>query len=187
MKQQIADKVAELVRVANQRYAKAMLPPPIYYDCNDTKGGYHKAGALHFNSILAAQNFDHYLTVTVSHETAHYVQWIVYPDSLTRKVVYRGYSPVYSRRKVHGREWQSIMRLFGIRDPERCHNYDVASVQKRVFKKTPVYCACSVHQVTNKIIAKLNAGRTFTCKDCKTKISLVNPLTSKEVPVSSLV
>jgi predicted SprT family Zn-dependent metalloprotease len=174
MKQQVFDKVSALVKIASNRYNNFMLLPTIYFDCVGTRGGYQKRNELHFNPELLVQNFERYLNTTVPHETAHYVQWIVFPNSLNNGV----------RRQIHGREWKSIMYLFGIKNPERCHSYDITNVKRRVFKRTPVYCSCSVHEVTNHVINKLQQGKSFSCLKCKSKISLTNPLTSMTESVS---
>jgi len=159
--------------------------PEIRWDCHDSRSGYHQNGVLHFNPTLLAQNPTDYINITVTHEMAHYVQKIVYPQSLERRIVCRGSRLVRSRRKVHGQEWKFIMRLFGISNPTLYHEYNVENVPKRrVFKRVPVYCNCSVYQVTNKIISNLKSGHTYTCKFCKSKVSLTKPLTSTEVPVS---
>lgn len=178
-KQQIAEKVGTLIKLANERYGKPMLPPTILFDCNTSAGGYTLRDTLHFNPTIAFSNFDLYMETTVPHETAHYVQDQVFPSIGCRfKITVFG-GMVKKRRSIHGREWQSIMRFFGIRNPKRCHTYDVSNVPgRRVFKRTPVYCSCSVHQVTNKIISKMQQGRTYSCNLCHTRISLSKPLTA---------
>ncbi len=189
-KQQITDKLSSLLAIANARFKTAILMPEVFYDCNNTSGGYHKDGTLHFNPVLTVQNFEDYLNTTVPHEMAHYIQWHVYRGSLTRQITYgRGYRAVLTRRKVHGREWQSIMRLFGIHNPKRCHNYDVTDVKKkRNIKKFPVYCSCQVHQVTARFIVKLTMGKKYKCLVCRSPVSLTNPAApeiDKIIPLTS--
>jgi len=190
IRQQVADKLESLLAIANQRFGRNLLMPVVYYDCHTRMGGYHQNGTLHFNPTLLNQNLAHYMDNTVVHEMAHYVQLMVYPESLTRQYVgFRwrngGTKNVYSRRKVHGREWQFIMRLFGIRDPERCHHYDTSSVPvRRVYQRFPLYCGCeNPHTATLKLINKIKKGKKYSCMICGKSISLIKPLTSIPQPV----
>jgi SprT protein len=82
------------------------------------------------------------------------------------------------RSKPHGREWKYIMRVFGV-IPKRTHNYDVTNTTQRIFRKFPVYCGCSVHEVTLKLINKIKNGKKYKCLKCKDRISLEKPLTSQ--------
>lgn len=180
-KQQVMDKLASLLAVANQRFGRNILMPLVVFDCHDTRGGYHQNGVLHFNPVLLNQNLAHYMDVTVVHEMAHYIQKIVFPASLEIRIRWDG---KFSRRKVHGREWQSIMRLFGIREPERCHSYDVTSVRQRVYQRYPIYCGCEKnHTATLKLINKIKKGKRYSCTICGKAISLIKPLTSTPQPV----
>lgn len=174
-------KLAELLDIANKRFGRSMPMPSVFFDCHDTRGGYHQSGTLHFNPTLLNQNLAHYMDITVVHEMAHYVQKIVFPDSLEVRLKWNGR---VKRREVHGRAWQSIMRLFGIREPERCHSYDVTDVRKRVYRRYPIYCGCEKpHMATLKLVNKITSGRKYTCTICRKSISLIKPLTSAPQPI----
>jgi SprT protein len=170
--------VSRYVKLAAERYKKNLVMPLVHFDVHDSRGGYHQAGAVHYNPTLAAQNFTDYMETTVPHEAAHYIQWQVFPSSLMTTMFRK-------RRKIHGREWQSVMRLLGA-NPARCHHYDVSAVpMRRKFKRFPVYCKCpQPHQVTVKIINKLQAGKKYTCYVCHSQVFLTNQLTPANSVVS---
>jgi SprT protein len=175
IKSRVLEKVSELISVANHRLNTSLELPVVFFDCVGTKGGYHRNGVLYFNPVLLAENVEHYLSQTVPHEVAHYVQKKVYPRSLE--------SSVFHNRRVHGREWQSIMYLFGV-EPSRTHNYDVTNSRRRIFKKIPLYCECTEVQtyVTLKIVNKMNAGTVYRCRRCNERVSLTKPLTPEQIP-----
>lgn len=177
LKPRILSKVAELVAIANRRYGTMLAVPPVFFDCHGLRAGFHKGGTIHFNSILLRENTEAYFTSTVPHEVAHYVQWHVYPQSLSPSLQHN--------RRVHGHEWKSIMRLFGVR-PERTHNFDVTTTRRRIFQRFPLYCGCpNVHiYVTLKLVNKMRAGKMYTCRTCHQPVSLTKPLTPGKKPVN---
>jgi len=67
--------------------------------------------------------------------------------------------------KGHGAKWQQVMRAIG-QTPTRCHSMETAVTRIEVF------CNCQSHMVTKQMASKVLAGRRYTCKKCKSAISL---------------
>jgi len=179
IQQKVNEVINQLLAKANVRFGREFQPPSVFYDVKNRDGGYHKNGQLHFNPILLLENVEHFLSTTVGHELAHYIQRQVYPQSLSKKG---------QRRRVHGWEWQTIMSLFGI-SANRCHCYDVSSIPiiRRRHERFPVYCKCKTYKVTKRIINRMQKGTTYKCRICKGRISLSppNPLTPLTVELVS--
>ncbi|MHA2404551.1 MAG: SprT-like domain-containing protein [Candidatus Kariarchaeaceae archaeon] len=127
--QEIKDRVdAEIrrcIEIAERKYERTFKFPTIKYNVRGTCGGYARdwANEIDFNSILLMENLDVFIEgqdSTVTHEFAHLVDQIVYPNQRRGR-----------KRSVHGRTWKSVMRAFGIRDPQRCHSFDTTNSQVR--------------------------------------------------------
>ena len=120
------------------------------------------AGELHFNEILAAENFSHYMSDIVGHETAHYIQRKIYPTS-----------------SAHGIEWKNVMRILGL-NPTRCHEMDVSNVIARVYTKKEIHCSCATYKVTMRFIN--SKMKTHRCRVCGENYSLgPKPVLTKEI------
>jgi len=70
---------------------------------------------------------------TVTHEFAHLVDGIVYPQTRNR-----GWG---QKRSVHGPTWKRVMILFGA-TPSRCHSYDTTNSKVRTKAKHVYVCRC---------------------------------------------
>ena len=163
---QVFSRILSLLNIAKNRFNRDFAEPKVYFDVSGERGGFHLNGTLHFNPELLLQNTDHFIHQVVGHEVAHYVQKIVFPNSLE--------SQYGRRRKVHGREWQHIMRGFGL-TPDRCHHYDTSElVNKRQVTRVPVYCNCETpNRVSLTIIHRIQQNkRSYCCLTCHQKVSL---------------
>ena len=111
-----------------------------------------------FNLILATENWNHFLKVTVPHEVAHYIQ---------RKKF--GHYDAYGRRvPPHGKQWKSIMKnCFGLR-PHRCHSYDTSNARRSTRKVFEYKCKCRTFQFTSVRHNKVKRGVVYTCQKCHT-------------------
>lgn len=119
--------------------------PPVHFFLKGTKGGYHQAGELYFNETLAAENFHIYMSDVVGHETAHYIQRKLYPQSSS-----------------HGVEWKTIMYILGLK-AERCHTMDITNARARVYQTVDTHCKCKTHKLT---LRKAKQMFTLSCKLC---------------------
>lgn len=113
---QVAPRVETFYQLAEAHYGKLFERPTIDFNLLGTAAGYAhtQANRLQFNPILLTENWEHFWKDTIPHEVAHLVC-----------------SRVHGlRAKAHGKEWQSVMRAFGVA-PERCHTLDVGRAQVR--------------------------------------------------------
>jgi len=104
---------------------------------------------IRYNPALLARHGQDFLDRTVPHETAHLI-------------ALRLYGP---RIQPHGREWQSIMRIFGA-IPDRCHSYDTAGLETRHLHRHPYRCACRTHQLTSIRHNRAQRGLSYCCRQC---------------------
>ncbi len=126
--QEIKDRVdAEInrcIKVAENTFGKTFRFPKVDYDVRGKTAGYayDDQYRVSFNSVLLMENLDTFIDGrsgrgTVTHEVAHLIDGIVYPQ--TRSSWRR-------KRSVHGPTWKRIMRLLGA-TPSRCHSYDTTN------------------------------------------------------------
>lgn len=114
---------------------------------------------INYNNVLLTENEEDFLARTVPHEVAHVV---------AQRVFGLGF-----KRINHGPEWKHVMQVFGC-DASRCHKYDVTNARVRTTKKFTVECGCRTHMVTQRVITRINAGATFTCRSCKGSIKITS-------------
>ena len=126
MQLKVSDRVCAYIAQANSHYNINMDYPHIKFDKRGRVAGTANTttNTLNFNMVLLAENFDHMLAQTVPHEVAHLVK-----------------SAVYSRGRAHGREWASVMHVFGV-PADRCHNYDTTNSITKTVKRFDYRCQC---------------------------------------------
>lgn len=147
----VKDKYKECYTIAGTKGYK--LPEiDIRFDLRGSVAGQFciKDGLKYFrvNLELAKANLKDYLTETVPHEFAHYIQRM--KDRFS---------------KPHGDDWKIIMTcVFGLQ-PERCHDYNLASVPRL---KTVTYkCACRTFQIGAVRHRRIVMGlKVFKCRTC---------------------
>jgi len=129
---------------------------PVLFDLKGRNAGMYRIRGhqrcIRYNPWLFAKYFDDNLAETVPHEVAHYVC-----DRL------------YGLRNIrpHGREWQAVMRLFGV-EPRRTCSYDLEGIPQRQQRRHRYRCACREHQVTTVRHKRIQQGRAqYLCKSCK--------------------
>lgn len=106
---------------------------------------------LRFNLELAQYNTADFLKQTVAHELAHAVTWRCYP-----------------RAKPHGPEWRSIMQALGIKNPQRCHQYETKQVASRRQRTWSYQCACRQHELSTTRHNRVQSGKQrYFCKSCQ--------------------
>ncbi len=114
----------------------------IVWDVRGRNGGYYMPGTsvIHLNPILFNENVDDYLENTIPHEVAHLVHYFRKGDDITYRLRVRALG-IRQKRDIHGPGWKAVMRVFGIRNPARCHSYDVSNSQVRVKNKFHYKCS----------------------------------------------
>ena len=102
---------------------------------------------LNPNFFKCPEATKHLINVTIGHEIAHHVDWVVH------------------RKSGHSHTWKRIMVRLGM-EPERCHNVDVTKIGKTGYEYV---CVCDEpHMLGVKRHNKIRLGHTtYTCNRCK--------------------
>lgn len=136
--------------------------PNVHFDVRGTRSGYShfSKGLVNFNIELAKINSDDFVSKTVPHEVAHWVQRFKYGyvNSLGKKIT------------PHGKEWKYLMRSIGL-NPVRCHSYDVTNVKTKQYKTVKFACSCQTFNLTMIRYNRYLKGTVYTCKRCKSPIT----------------
>lgn len=131
VREQVEAEVRRCIEIARDRFDRDFDIPEITYDLRGTTAGYAfcQENRIQLNSVLLMENLETFIDGrvgrgTVTHEVAHIVDYIGH----------NGFRRRGSKRSVHGNNWKHVMRMFGVRNPTRCHSYDTknAQVRKRV-------------------------------------------------------
>ena len=154
-KQQIIERVAELLLQSAQHFDRSFKPIDIRFDLSGRVSGMyvrkHKQRYLRFNPYIFSKYFADSLTSTVPHEVAHYVADMIFG---LRNI------------RPHGREWQAIMHKLGV-EPRVTGNYDLDGIPVKRQRRFAYVCNCMSHQLTtvrhNRIVKK--QARYF-CRKC---------------------
>ena len=104
---------------------------------------------LRYNPVLLRENPRRFIQQTVAHEVAHLVARRIHG----------------SRIRPHGREWQAVMREFGV-EPRRCHDFDTTRSTLRRLRRFRYHCDCSEHQITTIRHNRVLAGQRYLCRRC---------------------
>ncbi|KKK45125.1 hypothetical protein LCGC14_3165970, partial [marine sediment metagenome] len=138
MKGRVNAEINRCKEIAENHYDRTFKFPTIVYKKRGVTAGTANSSThtIDLNSVLLVENGDNFIDGrtgrgTVTHEFAHLVDGIVNTRS-------RGYG---RKRSVHGPSWKHIMRLFGVRNPTRCHSYDVSNA--RVSRKARHVYSCN--------------------------------------------
>ena len=171
LRQQIITKVEESFKIAEAYYGRSFTRPKnIIFKAVGRALGHccYSRSELMFNLSYCSQNPTEFINVTVPHEISHWVDVEMYG------VQYSGRKTIH-----HGRTWANIMtRCFKLA-PERCAS-DYEVVRTRNVKTYDYTCKCNkIHPVSttvhNRIVQK---GRYYTCKVCRSRITLKEPTVS---------
>lgn len=163
MKTEIEKRVIDLLSQVSE------LAGPMYFEIPEIKTNLRGRCAgqcimrgvhctLRFNAKILKENYDEYMKDTVPHEVAHYVVALL-----------------YGKVAPHGREWKGVMNLFGIKNPQRCHTFNIKDTYPWIYK-----CQCREHFVGNKLHALIRKGaRIYRCKNCNAKVIFVGKRVDK--------
>lgn len=162
VKQRVQDKVQWCLDVAKRAHPRldSVKLPTIRYDKRGTTAGtaHWLKWEINLNSVLLMENLEDMIEDTVPHEIAHLVANAVHGGLI----------------KPHGAEWQSVMRLFGLR-PTRCHQYDTTNSKVRTVQRQKVTYICACEQGTKETQLGLTRHRRhqaqgqkrYYCRTCK--------------------
>jgi SprT protein len=144
----------KLLGLASRHLSIKLEEPTVRFDLRGkTAGQVRFSGGqtcvIRYNVSLMQRYPTEFLARTVPHETAHVVAFNLHG----------------SRIQPHGREWQTIMSLFGA-PPERCHSYDVEGQQTRRLRRYEYRCGCRSHQLTSIRHNRIRAGQVYLCRQC---------------------
>lgn len=148
--------IKRCIAIAEAKYGRTFRMPSVIYTKRGTTAGTanDRKYQINLNAVLLNENGIKFIygrvgNGTVTHEFAHLVDGIVNPETRERGLVYNAGRMTRAKRNVHGTPWKNIMRLFGVRNPTRCHNYDVANsrVKKATGKKHAWVCGCGKGKV----------------------------------------
>ena len=153
LKMQVQNKLAETLQLAENRFHRKFPIPIISYDLRGVKAGvaYLQKNEIKFNRTLLLGNSDEFIRQVVPHELAHLI-------------VYQ----VFGRVKPHGREWQAMMtQLFNL-PADTCHQFDVESVQGKMFA---YQCECQTHYLTICRHNRIQRDKiAYLCRKCYEKL-----------------
>lgn len=108
-----------------------------------------------FNSYLFSKFWQENFHTTIPHEVAHYASDLLFDH---RKI------------RPHGREWQAIMRFFGV-EPSRTCNFDLTGIPKRSMRRFNYYCRCDTHQLSAIRHNRVARGeQRYLCRRCQSEL-----------------
>lgn len=138
-------------------YGRAFPMLPVLFDLRGRMAGmYRVAGerrVIRYNPWLFAKYPEDGMQVTVPHEVAHYVTDLLYG---------------FDRIRPHGREWQGVMRDFGI-DPRAAvrHHLDLTGIPMRTQRRHPYRCDCKTHQLSGVRHGRVIRDKAkYFCRTC---------------------
>jgi len=159
---EVRAKIEETLATARARYPNATFTTPtLVFRQMGRRAGLcstnrtTKACTVSINPDFFANQHEQMINRTVPHEVAHYVSHVVYgPEG-----------------SGHGYRWQSVMRVLGVADSNRCHTYSLEGIKTRQVNKPYAYkCSCMIHKETAHIHNKIQCGRIYTCRKCRQKL-----------------
>lgn len=159
--QLVVAEVQRYISSAADFFAQAIPQIPILFDLSGRAAGMYKINAgsrvLRFNPYLFAKYFHENLEDTVPHEVAHYVTDLLHGIKTIRP---------------HGKEWQQVMRLFGV-PPRATHRFDMQGIPQRQQRRFHYRCACNSYQLTTRRHNMISRGeRRYLCRNCHSELQL---------------
>ena len=153
--QQVVDRVTELLLQCEQQFACSFKLLPVCFDLTGRTSGMYvlknRQKYFRFNPFIFAKYFEDGLATTVPHEVAHYVSDILYGIKNIRP---------------HGKEWQSIMQVLGVK-PQVTGSYNLDGIPVKRQRRFDYECGCMTHQITTTRHNKILHGKTgYRCQKC---------------------
>jgi SprT protein len=171
MQDRVTVKIIDCIKRFYDKTGFAFNRPPVKYDL---KGG--GAGEACYNSnksadyayirlnpVIYADHEDDFIERTVPHEMAHLLAFFYYKS--------RNY-----RITPHGKEWQNVMRILGVKDVTRCHSYSVRPEERKRQSKYAYKCSCTTFEISTTRHNKMLKGKTYHCIKCHQPIVYSGPM-----------
>ena len=155
-RQQVRERTDFFIRRAAELFERPFPDLPVLFDLRGRCAGmyrvYRGERCIRYNPQILAADLDMGLRITVPHEVAHYIA-----DRLF------GLANI----RPHGREWQQIMRAFGIDQPRATGRYDLQGIPQRQYRHFEYHCGCRQHQLTSIRHNRVQGGRArYYCRVC---------------------
>ncbi|KKL88163.1 hypothetical protein LCGC14_1927450 [marine sediment metagenome] len=144
IKGRVNAEINRCIAIAEKHYDRSFKFPTVVYKKRGTTAGTacDLTYTIDLNSVLLMENGDDFIG-TVTHEFAHLVDGIVNPHTRDGGIRYDRFGRTCrGKRSVHGPSWKRIMRLFGVRNPTRCHSYNVSNARVKRSRKHVWVCGC---------------------------------------------
>ncbi len=130
-------------------------PIPVLFDLKGRAAGMYKVNKsrrmIRFNPYIFAKYFSENLSTTVPHEVAHYLVDILYG---------------MTRTQPHGKEWKSMMTMFGADASVTC-SFDLDGIPQKQYRRFYYSCSCRTHQLTRIRHNRVLKGIQYNCRYCK--------------------
>ena len=130
LRRQVIEATNICIEQAENIFERNFTQIPIKFDLRGRAAGTYQVLGRHrlirYNPYIFARFFNENLLNTVPHEVAHYVTDEIYGIGKRRFFGSRGVKP-------HGKEWQSIMRKFGV-EPRATCNFDMSGLPVRNYQ-----------------------------------------------------
>lgn len=167
IKQRVEAKLRQGIATIEQHYKRKLEMPAIRYNLRGATAGRasYTEWYIQLNPVLLMENLEDFIARTVPHELAHLATDRIYPEAhnrgdndeaagIFRMMSLRGRRFRRPKREIHGTRWQEIMRVLGVKDITRCHQYDTTNVSQRKARHeykcagcgTIVTCGPKVHK-----------------------------------------
>lgn len=134
LKIQVHRKIAECISKIESHYKVRLHRPKVLFSRRGTIAAVANSAnwLVDFNPVLLNENVDEFVANTVPHEVAHLACDIIYPEP----------DPKSGKRDVHGKRWQELMSLLGVK-PNLYHSYDVTNAKiRRKITRYRYVCNC---------------------------------------------
>ncbi|MCW8936178.1 MAG: SprT-like domain-containing protein [Gammaproteobacteria bacterium] len=158
---QVEEKTSHYIELANQQLQLNLSNIQIDFDLKGRTSGMFVVSRelirIRYNQMIFSKYFEDTLINTVAHEVAHYVVHSIWG---IKKV------------KPHGKEWQQVMALFGVK-PDVTSNYDVTDLPLRRQKQFKYTCDCMIHQLSTTRHNKVQKKKViYKCRKCFKSLSI---------------
>lgn len=159
LQDQVIIATCEFIQLAGKKFQCEFENIPVQFNLSGRIAGMYKVNRgqrqIRYNPYIFAKYYTDNLSTTVPHEVAHYVTDMVYGISKVRP---------------HGKEWQSVMQLFGVEPRVTC-DYDLEGIPVRSHRRFDYRCHCRTYEVTTRRHNMIQSGqRLYQCPECKSII-----------------
>ncbi|UJF19055.1 SprT family zinc-dependent metalloprotease [Vibrio sp. SS-MA-C1-2] len=142
-------KVEQCLGLVNQKLNLSLPMPNVQFNQRGKIAGtaHLQKWEIRLNPILLAENSTDFIKQVIPHEIAHLIAF-----------------HLYGRVRPHGHQWQSIMREIFQLEPKTTHNFDITSLQGKLFD---YQCQCQQHQLTVRRHNSIQRQqRQYRCRQC---------------------